>query len=107
MLEAAARYFCPGCWIGTAGTQIGDRAIVAQALHRIGQAIVAGRQMLEILAADFQKIDLSRGAHRGGARSAAQQGHLAERLSWPERGELVLASPIAQCGVDQNLDGSL
>src|SRR5271167_492225 len=107
MLKAPARDLCPRRGIRTAGAQIDYGAAVAQPLHGLCKSVVAGHEPLEILAADLQEIDLTDGSNGGGARPAAEQRHLAERLSRPELGELVLGSTFARHVIDKNLNISV
>jgi hypothetical protein len=60
--------------------------LIADTLDGIRQLMIGGNEPVEIVLADFQQVRILDRADRGGARSAAEQGHLPERFSLAEHG---------------------
>src|SRR5450755_1255909 len=50
--------------------------------HRCGQLVIAREEIVEILFFDGKQFSVAAGADARGARSAAQQSHLAKSLAW-------------------------
>ena len=66
--------------------EVADRPLTADPLYGVGELTVGRNQSVEIVFADFQQIRVLKGANRGSARTAAEQGHFTESVSLAELG---------------------
>ena len=60
---------------------------MAQPLHRPSQDPILGDQPLEVLPANLEQLDVAGRPGQRGARAAAEQCHLAERLAVAQGGD--------------------
>jgi len=86
MIEAPACDFCPKGGMSASRAEVADCPLMADALHGVSQLTVCRNESVEIVFADFQQIRVLKGANRGSARTAAEQGHFTESVSLAELG---------------------
>ena len=70
--------------IRPAQAEIADRALVAQAVHGIGELPVGRDKMLEIFLGDLDQFGRLGCAHGGGTHAAADQRHFAEGMAFAQ-----------------------
>ncbi len=104
-IEVVARHLHPDGRIDVAGMQVRQRPLLAELAHLLVKEGILGQQPVEIVLGDGDQVGVGFGAHGGGARAAAQQRHLAERLAVAQLGQHALVGQHLDAAVGHDVEG--